>query len=105
MVTAMNLALLSLPIAAEKANELPPTTRAAALMALLGILLLGMLLVVMILLGGNWVRRLGNYRRGRAVPPDREPLRSHQSPDDVDPSIPHDGDTIVDKQSNDTTVL
>ena len=55
-------------------EKLPPPTRAAVLMALLGIALLGMLLVVIILLGGHWVRRQGRVRRGPAVPPDRRPL-------------------------------
>jgi hypothetical protein len=55
-------------------EKLPPPTRAAVLMALLGIALLGMLLVVIILLGGHWVRRQGNLRRGPAVPPDRRPI-------------------------------
>ena len=55
-------------------EKLPPPTRAAVLMALLGIALLGMLIVVIILLGGHWVRRQGNVRRGPAVPPDRRPF-------------------------------
>jgi len=55
---------------AEAAKEIPPTTRAIVLMALLGIVLLGMLLVVFILLGGHWVRRQGSHRRGPVVPPD-----------------------------------
>jgi len=55
-------------------RKLPEPTRAAAMMALLGIALLGMLLVVVILLGGHWVRRQGSHRRGRSVPPDRRPL-------------------------------
>ncbi len=55
---------------AEPAKEMPPTTRAVAMMALLGIALLGMLLVVIILLGGHWVRRQGSHRRGPVVPPD-----------------------------------
>jgi hypothetical protein len=59
---------------AAAGDKLPPPTRAAVLMALLGIALLGMLLVVIILLGGHWVRRQGNLRRGPAVPPDRRPI-------------------------------
>jgi hypothetical protein len=55
-------------------EKLPPPTRAAAIMALIGIALLGMLLVVIILLGGHWVRRQGSYRRGASVPPDRRPI-------------------------------
>ena len=55
-------------------EKLPPPTRAAVFMALLGIALLGMLLVVIILLGGHWVRRQGSARRGPVVPPDRRPL-------------------------------
>lgn len=55
---------------AEPKPQLPEPTKAAAMMALLGIALLGMLLVVIILLGGHWVRKVGNYRRGPVVPPD-----------------------------------
>lgn len=55
---------------ADSQPQMPETTKAAALMALLGIALLGMLIVVIILLGGHWVRRLGDYRRGPVVPPD-----------------------------------
>jgi ribose/xylose/arabinose/galactoside ABC-type transport system permease subunit len=60
--------------AAEGAKRLPPPTKAAAQMALLGIALVGLMFVVMILLGGHWVRRQGTHRRGPVVPPDREPL-------------------------------
>ena len=64
-----------LAAAAEGADAIPPPTRAAALMALVGIGLLGMLIVVVILLGGHWVRRQQVGRRGPVVPPDRAPLR------------------------------
>lgn len=60
----------------EAAKELPPTTRAAAMMAILAIALVGLLFVVVILLGGHWVRRQGRVRRGPTVPPDRAPLSS-----------------------------
>lgn len=60
--------------AAATREQLPPPTRAAVLMALLGFALVGMLLVVIILLGGHWVRRQGNFRRGPVVPPDRNPI-------------------------------
>jgi hypothetical protein len=68
--------LAGFPILAEAASDakLPEPTRAAAMMALLGIALLGMLLVVVILLGGHWVRRQGSHRRGPPVPRDRNPL-------------------------------
>jgi hypothetical protein len=55
---------------AEAAQKLPPPTRAAIMMALLGIALAVMLIVVIILLGGHWVRKQSLRRRGRAVPPD-----------------------------------
>lgn len=61
-------------LAQEPAQRLPPTTRASVIMALVAIALLGMFFVVAILLGGHWVRRLGDHRRGPSVPPDREPL-------------------------------
>ena len=65
-----------LPLLVAAAGEkLPPPTRAAVFMALLGIALLGLLIIVMILLGGHWVRRQGRFRRGPAVPPDRLPLK------------------------------
>ena len=78
--------ILSTLLLAEAAarEKLPPPTRAAVLMALLGIALLGMLLVVIILLGGHWVRRQGNYRRGPSVPPDRPPISTPPSRD-----LPH----------------
>ena len=78
MVTCSSIVAARLPLwlaaASGAGDKLPPPTKAAALMALLGIALLGMLLIVVILLGGNWVRRQGNYRRGTAVPPDRRPI-------------------------------
>lgn len=55
-------------------DKLSPPASAAVLMALLGIALLGLLIVVVILLGGNWVRKQGNFRRGPSVPPDRSPI-------------------------------
>ncbi len=67
-------------------EKLPPPTRAIILMALLGILLLGLFLVVFILLGGNWVRKLGKHRRRPSVPPDVAPLRSRQDQQETPPS-------------------
>jgi hypothetical protein len=77
VVSALGLGpmVLRAAIMAEAADaKLPPPTKAAAMMALLGIALLGMLLVVVVLLGGHWVRRQGAHRRGTAVPPDRRLL-------------------------------
>lgn len=65
-------------------EKLPPPTRAAAIMAIIGIALLGMLLVVIILLGGHWVRRQGSYRRGPSVPPDRRPILADASSETSD---------------------
>ena len=48
-------------------NTIDPPTKAAMMLALLGIVLIGIALVVVILLGGRWVRRLGkrpNSQRG-----------------------------------------
>jgi hypothetical protein len=64
-----------LAAAAGRAEKLPPTTKAAVQMALIGIALVGLLFVVMILLGGHWVRRQGTPRRGPVVPPDRAPIK------------------------------
>lgn len=60
--------------ASEGSQTLPPPTKAAAQMALIGIALVGLLFVVMILLGGHWARRQGTHRRGPVVPPDRVPI-------------------------------
>ncbi|RIK75799.1 MAG: hypothetical protein DCC67_14830 [Planctomycetota bacterium] len=68
----LSMAPASVVLAAGE--KLPPPTRAAVLMALLGIALLGMLIVAVILLGGHWARRQGSFRRGPSVPPDRTPL-------------------------------
>jgi hypothetical protein len=63
-----------LAAANDGADKLPPTTKAAAQMALVVIALVGALLIAMVLLGGHWVRRQGSPRRGPVVPPDRAPL-------------------------------
>ncbi len=81
---------------AEATSQIPPTMRAAVMMALLGIALLGMLLVVIILLGGHWVRRQGSRHHGPVVPPDlllkKDPPKTvAESPDKDTPS----GETFV----------
>lgn len=73
--------------AAEPTAKMPPTMRAAVLMALLGIALVGLLLIAIVLLGGSWVRRQGKHRRGSAVPPDRAPL-SPSNGRGVTPGVP-----------------
>jgi len=85
---------------AETSDKLPPPTRAAVMMTLLGILLLGMMFVVFVLVGGHWIRRLGSHRRGPAVPPDVMP---GSSPKNSTPTIPpklpntklNEGDTMI----------
>ena len=84
---------------ADNAEKIPPTTRSIAYMALLGIILLGLFLVVIILLGGHWVRRLGSYRRGPAVPSDlilgNEKTPSTDSQTDAEfPDNPSTNDTV-----------
>ena len=80
---------------AAPAKTLPEPVRYIAYMALLGIALLGMLMIVATLLGGHWVRRLGDRIRRPAVPPDViVPRRG----DRIAPKMPHsdvnDGDTL-----------
>ena len=70
-------------------EKLSPPTRAAVLMALLGIVLVGLLLAVVILLGGHWVRRQGSHRRGPSVPSDRRPL-SPPTASDASDALPPD---------------
>jgi hypothetical protein len=87
-------------------GKLPPPTKAAAMMALLGIALLGMLLVVVVLLGGHWVRRQGAHRRGTAVPPDRRPLIRSDAPGPAPQAAHADGesqadDAVHDRRAND----
>ena len=83
-----------------KADKLSPPASAAVLMALLGIALLGLLIIVVILLGGNWVRKQGNFRRGPSVPPDRFPL-PRRSGDGDSPSVE---ETSIPSQSGVDTV-
>ncbi|MEO2047192.1 MAG: hypothetical protein ABGX16_11535 [Pirellulales bacterium] len=73
---------LIVAIETQPLEKLPPPTRAALLMTLLGILLLGLFLVAAILLGGHWVRKLGKHRRDPIVPPDVAPLRPHGDSED-----------------------
>src|SRR5262245_4713898 len=72
---------------AQAGDKLSPPASAAVLMALLGIALLGLLLIVIILLGGNWARKQGNYRRGPSVPPDRPPIRRKGADDAEEPAF------------------
>jgi hypothetical protein len=113
VVSAFGLGPIFLPAAvwAEAADgKLPPPTKAAAMMALLGIALLGMLLIVVVLLGGHWVRRQGAHRRARAVPPDRRPLmRSDAGTPPAGAAHadnePRTDDTVHDQGSNDGETL
>lgn len=88
---------------APPAPQMPPTTKAVVLMALLGIALLGMLLVVFILLGGHWVRRIGSHRRGPVVPPDfvlkKDMPEREPKPIDAERST---DETYVDEVTDDT---
>ena len=93
-------------------DKLSPPASAAVLMAVLGIALLGLLLNVIILLGGNWVRKQGNYRRGPSVPPDRTPIRRKSADNSEEPaageetSIPGQAgiDTVRDRPHRDETI-
>jgi hypothetical protein len=97
---------------AEAAREkLPPPTRAAVMMALLGIALVGLLIIVLILLGGHWVRRQGAFRRGRSVPPDQRPLCESKADSGIDLNgtlptpNPATRDTIADESNDGNTKL
>ena len=91
-------------------GKLSPPASAAVLMALLGIALLGLFLIVVVLLGGNWVRKQGTHRRGPSVPPDRTPLRTRAdeppASEGVDPAAkPQAGvDTVRDRSPRDETI-
>ena len=96
MVSALLSSLDVLLAQAEANPKLPEPIRAYALMALLGIALLGMFLVVIILLGGHWVRKIGNYRRGPSVPPDfvLRPVEDPEAPV-TDAQGPATGETTI----------
>ena len=100
-MVALYSTLWILAQSATTAEKIPPPTRAAVLMALLGILLLGMLMVVATLLGGHWVRRWGAHRRGPAVPPDLLLKKNPQdaplstAPPKLPSGEPDPGDTVT----------
>lgn len=100
MVVHSILQLCLLLAQTETPKQIPPTTRTAALMALLAIALLGMLLVVIILLGGHWVRRQGNYRRGPIVPHD---LMLKKGPPSSEPNLPDNGPSTSETAATDKT--
>lgn len=77
----------SVLIAQAGEPSIPEPLRTILLMALLGIALIGFLLVVGTMLGAHWVRRLGRFRRGPAVPSDVPPLRSTSKPSNVNSAI------------------
>lgn len=91
-------------------DKLSPPASAAVLMALLGIALLGLLIVVVILLGGNWVRKQGNFRRGPSVPPDRSPIPrraadgASTATDDTNASTQAGVDTVRERPNRDETI-
>ncbi len=95
---------------ATPADKLSPPASAAVLMALLGIALLGLLIIVVILLGGNWVRKQGNFRRGPSVPPDRSPILRRvsdgASPASDETSTPTQAgvDTVRERPNRDETI-
>ena len=95
---------------AARPDKLSPPASAAVLMALLGIALLGLLIVVVILLGGNWVRKQGNFRRGPSVPPDRSPIPRRTtdgaSPAGDETSAPTQAgiDTVRERPNRDETI-
>jgi hypothetical protein len=56
--------------AAQKAGDsvfdrLDAPTRAAVVMALLGLTLVGLFLITFVMVGGHWVRKLARHRPGR----------------------------------------
>jgi hypothetical protein len=95
---------------AAPSDKLSPPASAAIMMALLGIALLGLLIIVIVLLGGNWVRKQGNFRRGPSVPPDRLPLARRtadgDSPDgdETSPTAQTGVDTVRDRPNRDETI-
>lgn len=46
-------------------DRLDAPTRAAIVMALLGLTLVGLFLITFVMVGGHWVRRLARHRPGR----------------------------------------
>jgi hypothetical protein len=104
------LAYVALLAEAAPGDKLSPPASAAVLMALLGIALLGLFLIVVVLLGGNWVRKQGSHRRGPSVPPDRAPIRppadqSPGNPAESPAAKPQAGiDTVRDRTPRDETI-
>jgi hypothetical protein len=86
-------------------ERLDPPRRAAVVMALLAITIVGLFLVAVVMLGGNWARRLARRRHGPSHQNknvENERLRSA-----LKPILPVDnsGETIiVNKRSSDTVV-
>ena len=104
MVGVQNAYVSSL-LASVSERTVPEPTRTILLMALLGIALLGVLLILTTLLGGHWVRKLGRFRRGPAVP--RDVIIPRKNPQESDESnsgntiLIHESDTII--SGNDQT--
>ena len=100
---------LAILVAQAGGQTIPEPLRAFLLMALLGIALLGMLLIASAMLGAHWVRRLGRFRRGPAVPTDVTPLRRtpvNRDGTDSSQDLPEEAiDTVIseDKSSIDDT--
>ena len=85
-------------------ERLDPPRRAGVVMALLVIIILGLFLIAVVLLGGNWVRRLA---RRRYPPSDRHTnIENERLRSALQPILPtgSTGETTISKRSSNDTV-
>ena len=86
-------------------QRLEPSQRVAVVMALLGIVIVGLFFVAIVLLGGNWARRLARHSpRRKPIDPSNgapHPRNSPQAP------LPHakSDDTVEIKRSSGPTKI
>jgi hypothetical protein len=98
-------ALADQKLAEPLLERLDPPRRAAVVMALLAITIVGLFLVAVILLGGNWARRLARRRHGpthQNTNIENERLRSA-----LEPILPsnNSGETIIVNKRSDETLI
>lgn len=81
-------------------QRLEPSRRVAVTMALLGIVIVGIFLIAVVLLGGNWARRLARHKTGSRSNYGRPlaPRRQGQVPPSV--AAESSTDTISTRGSN-----
>jgi hypothetical protein len=87
-------------------DRLDAPTRAAVVMALLGLTLIGLFLITFVMVGGHWVRKLARHRPGRQRLGKTAETEGElcQAPQNSLPEMKSSDTVLLDSSSQDTKV-